>query len=767
MEEGPVDATQYIHFNPERPVDHQNYDISQELGMSGAAVELSSHANRINEDDYHDLLRSLNIKQREFFLHVLMWIKTRQEPLYAFLTGGAGVGKSVVVKAIFQSLHRYLCSAEGEDPENIRILLCAPTGKAAYNINGVTIHNAFQIQPSKGFNQSLSCDVLNTLRTKYRNLSVIMIDEISMVGNRMFSLLNTRLQKIKGNNQIFGGVSLIAIGDFFQLKPVFDGWIFEDQSKGISALAPNLWKELFDMHELTEIMRQKDDIEFAELLNRLRENELTHNDIAILKTRVIQTDDPNYPSTSTHLFRENALVDSFNLQFIARLSSQKVLVSSVDTVNADVSDSIKKKLLNSLPKNQSDTANLAKEVELAIGMKYDLTANIGVEDGLTNGASCEVKFIEYKTETPRPSIVWVRFMDDKIGVDTRKKYRHLFSKDIDKTWTPVFDIKRSFVYRFKTFDRIQFPLRPSAGKTIHKSQGDTLDTVVVNLGSKSKASVPHIHYVALSRVRSLSGLHIVDLNLSKVSVSNNVREELKRLRSDCTLHLCFTPLYSVDDRLFKFVFNNTRSLHAHMTDIKSDPNILNADVIGLAETRLITDDSYEDYDLQGYNFFRTDQEQTDHRTRPPHGLALYVKDTIEVKDIKDFSSPNLEFVAADLVGSKGHVQVVVVYKSPKCRFQEFKRLCINELLPILNVSLSDQVIMGDFNFDILKDNSSFLAFMQDTFLCKQIVTKVTTDYNTILDLFFIKVKPSAQVASDVLEAYWSDHNIVYAAVDLS
>jgi ATP-dependent exoDNAse (exonuclease V) alpha subunit len=203
----------------------------------------------MKEEEYYDLIRCLNIKQREFFLHVLTWIKTKQQPLYSFLTGGAGVGKSVVVKAIFQSLHRYQCSTEGEDPENIIILLYAPTGKAAYNINGVTIHNAFQIQPSKGFNQSLFCDVLNTRRMKYRNVSVIMIDEISMVGNKMFALLDTRLKKIKGNDQLFGGVSLIAIGDFFQLKPVFDGWIFEDQSKGIAALAPNLWKELFKMHE--------------------------------------------------------------------------------------------------------------------------------------------------------------------------------------------------------------------------------------------------------------------------------------------------------------------------------------------------------------------------------------------------------------------------------------------------------------------------------------------------------------------------------------
>lgn len=249
LEEGATESEQCMHFNPERPADHRNYDIGQDLGIANTTVEITSHAKRIPEDEYHNLIKCLNVKQREFFQHIITWIKTKQQSLYAFLTGGAGVGKSVVVKAIYQALHRHLCSAEGEDPDNIRILLCAPTGKAAYNINGLTIHNAFQIQPNKGLDQSLSCDILNTLRMKNKHLSVVLIDEISMVGNRMFSLLEFRLRKIKGNNQTFGSVSVVAIGDFFQFKPVFDGWIFHDVQKGLQSLAPNLWIELIYMHE--------------------------------------------------------------------------------------------------------------------------------------------------------------------------------------------------------------------------------------------------------------------------------------------------------------------------------------------------------------------------------------------------------------------------------------------------------------------------------------------------------------------------------------
>ena len=105
LEEGDEDAEQYVHFNPDRE-EHNNYDIGQDIGIYQKPLGPTSLAVRMNEADYHELIRSLNIKQREFYHHVLTWIKAKDEPLYAFLTGGAGVGKSVVVKARFQCLHR-------------------------------------------------------------------------------------------------------------------------------------------------------------------------------------------------------------------------------------------------------------------------------------------------------------------------------------------------------------------------------------------------------------------------------------------------------------------------------------------------------------------------------------------------------------------------------------------------------------------------------------------------------------------------------------
>ena len=171
-------------------------------------------------------------------------IKTKHEPLRLFLSGGAGVGKSTVTNALYQALDRYLNTVPGENPDNIKVLKAAPTGKAAFNIKGNTLHSAFKIPVNRGFSYcTLDRDRLNTIRTQLRKLQVIFIDEISMVGSGMFNFLNLRLQQITDTNKPFGGLSIITVGDLYQLKPVFDKWIFEQSNDVYSAFATNIWKE--------------------------------------------------------------------------------------------------------------------------------------------------------------------------------------------------------------------------------------------------------------------------------------------------------------------------------------------------------------------------------------------------------------------------------------------------------------------------------------------------------------------------------------------
>ena len=161
---------------------------------------------------------------------------------------------------MYEALIRFLNSIAGENPDDVKVVKTALTGKAAFNIKGNTLHAAFKIPANRGFEYcALDSDRLNTIRAKLNKLRVIFIDEISMVGSSMFNFLDLRLQQIMETNEPFGGISLITVGDLFQLKPVFDKWIFENSQTGYNALANNIWTDHFMLFELTEIMRQKDD----------------------------------------------------------------------------------------------------------------------------------------------------------------------------------------------------------------------------------------------------------------------------------------------------------------------------------------------------------------------------------------------------------------------------------------------------------------------------------------------------------------------------
>lgn len=107
-----------------------------------------------------------------------------------------------------------------------------------------------------------------------------------MVGAGMFNFINLRLQEIKGCCKPIGEVSVITFGYLFQLKPVMNSWIFSQQRKGLESIGTNVWQEYFTIFEQNEIMRQKNDLEFAQLLNRMREgNQLVPQDIDLYTTR--------------------------------------------------------------------------------------------------------------------------------------------------------------------------------------------------------------------------------------------------------------------------------------------------------------------------------------------------------------------------------------------------------------------------------------------------------------------------------------------------
>ena len=281
----------YGCFDPGKDKQHAEYDLINNIGMYP----------RTNDDEEVVVKRLKDVDFRKLvqcFLYPCFFY-----PLRLFLSGGAGVGKSTVTNALYEALIRYLNTQPKNDPDNI--VKVAPTGKAAFNIRGNTLHSAFKIPANRGFNYcTLDRDRLNTIRSQLQRMQVVFIDEVSMVGSGMFNFLDLRLQQIMGTKEPFGGLSIITVGDLFQLKPVFDNWIFENSKDGYSALATNLWQQYFQMFELSEVMRQREDKDFAEILNRIREGKHTEADIEVLKKRILNLSPQhaNYPIDSTHLF---------------------------------------------------------------------------------------------------------------------------------------------------------------------------------------------------------------------------------------------------------------------------------------------------------------------------------------------------------------------------------------------------------------------------------------------------------------------------------
>ena len=172
----------------------------------------------------------LNTLQRRYLLNVLNKFKKNQLPIFDFISGGAGVGKSKLIDAIYQTLMREFTKPAGSKLDVIRILVTGPTGRAAFNVRGSTLHSAFSIgvvQAGSFFDNFDNPDVNGLLYSSLKNLKLLIIDEISMVGSSVFHKRDKRLRFIFKTNKSFGGISVICFGDFIQLKPVGDRYIFQ------------------------------------------------------------------------------------------------------------------------------------------------------------------------------------------------------------------------------------------------------------------------------------------------------------------------------------------------------------------------------------------------------------------------------------------------------------------------------------------------------------------------------------------------------------
>ena len=753
-----VEDTDYLMDNPG---DHVwSVDATTNSSVGG----FFNVPNRMSEDEFLAMCRRLNLIQRRIFLHTLHCFKTnKQLPMYLYIGGGAGVGKSTVIRALYEGLVRYFNSLPSTNPDAIKVLLAAPTGKAAHNIHGMTLHSAFALPVMEfgGEIPNLSSDVLNTLRSKLLCLKLIIIDEISMVGSKILSQVNSRLKAILDTSLDFGGVSIICVGDFHQLRPVKDSYVFQIPNSGTESydllVGPYLW-EKFSFVELTEIMRQKDDQKFAVALNNFANCTLTEEDNGLFLSRQFGKESlNNLPPKAIHLFSTNASVNAHNESVLNVLTTEGCKFTAIDSLAGDTGSEITDKFRDSLRQLKvSDTQGLPYELFLKISARYLMTINNDTSDGLVNGATGILQRIEYgtrkDTQARVPCILWIEFDDPTVGKEKRanSKARYLHDNTILKTWTPIGLETRRFqrgkgvsCYRIV---RKQFPFIVAEALTNHKSQGDTYECVVVHIEPRLPRNAL---YTALSRAKTASGLFIVgNLKLTnKISENDPVFRELKRLKEHCSI------IWSILLTSPTVYVQNIRSLNKHCADVICDPLILHSEILVLQETMTTLNDTFS---IPGHFPI----SRVDGKARiPGSGTHIYSRNPSKCHSALAHTSchnnGSTEILVVEISDpSIKHetVTLISVYKSPRVSLTNLIS-DLDMIMSKINLSLRS-IIVGDFNIHPESHDGRvlFMYFASKNFYSA--ISGISTDYNTQLDhVFYRGFCPTV----NFYESYFSDH----------
>ena len=410
-----------------------------------------------------------------------------------FLTGPAGTGKSsVTVEAIRRRIgdrSLKVCATTGVAALNLRDKLATTFGQ---HVDTSTIYrwSGIGLGPKEG--QDFA-DYMRYMRTKGRSFDgtkrrivgtkTLIIDEVSMLPGRTLEFIDYVCRECRGNTSPFGGIQVVAVGDFLQLPPVsktgkYD-WAF---------LSP-VWQEMgFSNVTLRKVHRQ-DDPEFISILNQFREGTITKEGAAILKKRVAM-----FPKASLlRLFTHNTQVDKWNTYQLGTLPGDEMEFSAHGEGPSEEVAWLQKNLVT------------PTVLRLKANARVMVTANLPS----TNGDTLEAANGDVGTVTS-----W-RDGEISVTLDSGKTI-------IVKSHVWDFDPTREGGDSGKF---TQFPLRLAWAATIHKSQGLTLDAALIDIRA---AREPGQAYVAVSRVKSLSGLHLKDWFVG-LWVSNEAKEFHRRI----------------------------------------------------------------------------------------------------------------------------------------------------------------------------------------------------------------------------------------------
>jgi PIF1-like helicase/Helix-turn-helix domain len=414
-----------------------------------------------------------------------------------FLTGKAGTGKTTLLREIIQTTHK-------------NTVVVAPTGIAALNAGGVTIHSMFQLPfggfiPAsnvESFSDNIKFENKDTLRRHFKmsgqkkaviqNMELLIIDEVSMLRSDLLDAIDYMMQSVRKKKQPFGGVQVLFIGDLLQLPPVIrdEEWrTLRNYYKGKFFFHSHVIQQYPPLYiELSKIFRQSDE-KFISVLNNLRNNQISQQDLQMLNAYVKPDFDlkanKGYITLTTH----NNKADEMNAQALQDLEGKLVTYSPV--IVGDFPDKI-------FPVEQN--------LQLKVGAQIMFVKNdLSFDKNYFNGKMGIIKSLSEKE-------ILVHFPEENKTIEVERyewqniKYSvNSDTKEIDE------DILGTFVH---------FPIKLAWAITVHKSQGLTFDKAALDV---SQVFLPGQAYVALSRLRSLEGLILLSpLRMNGISNDQDV-----------------------------------------------------------------------------------------------------------------------------------------------------------------------------------------------------------------------------------------------------